>query len=166
MNIANILKDCPKGTPLYCTVFGECSLEGVNPVEGTNDGKLISVWFEKEHPHAYAGYQYFFEDGRLEMNGECVLFPSKENRDWSTFKASKRQCSFKPFEQVIARLNDSPKGTKGVWSPAIFSRPSGNEKYPFFVIGGCSSASECLPYNERTAKLIGTTDDYTEEDLS
>ncbi len=38
------------------------------------------------------------------------------------------------------------------------------ELFYIILIGSPSSASECLPYNEKTAKLIGTTDDYTEED--
>ena len=27
-----------------------------------------------------------YSNGRVTREGECVLFPSKDNRDWSTFK--------------------------------------------------------------------------------
>lgn len=154
MNIAEILKDCPKGKKFYSPVLGVCHLKEIkddNRILIESEDEMVVVLLDS--------------CGKVSGRGECILFPTKTNRDWSTFEVPKVDRPFKPFDRVISRLNDSPKGMKGVWSPAFFSRPSGNEKYPFFVIGGCSSASECLPYNEKTAKLIGTTDDYTEEDL-
>ena len=42
----------------------------------------------------------FLCDGRYRMNGECMLFPSKENRDWNTFKVS-----FKEGDIIISKYN-------------------------------------------------------------
>lgn len=79
MNIAEILKCCFIGTKLYSLVDGEVFLEKVEstghyPIEVVaNDGNT----------------RYFTKDGLLfsnRPNGECVLFPSKEQRDWNKFR--------------------------------------------------------------------------------
>lgn len=80
MNIAEILKYCPKGTKLYSLVDGEVTLERIeNP---------ICVQYPIEVNTKYHQNSYYTKDGLLSdsINGECVLFPSKEQRDWSTFR--------------------------------------------------------------------------------
>jgi hypothetical protein len=73
MNIANILKNCPEGIELYSSVCGEvifirvCSNNTITVRE--SNGSL----------------RYFLPDGKYTGNGECVLFPSKEQRDWNKF---------------------------------------------------------------------------------
>lgn len=78
LNLVNILKDVPKNTELYSPMFGKVFLISVEdqnpyPVKVKLTGMEITR-FTKE------GY---WADG---FQGECVLFPSRENRDWSTFK--------------------------------------------------------------------------------
>ena len=75
LNIAELLKDCPKGMKLYSTVHGEVELKGVYKdmirckLNYLND--VIDFYF----------------DGRwVENQGECILFPSKAHRDWNTFQ--------------------------------------------------------------------------------
>lgn len=70
INIYELLKDCPVGTKLYCTLWGESIFTGIN------DGKIVLD---------YCTLLDAF--GRWNKHGECVLFPSKEQRDWSKFKA-------------------------------------------------------------------------------
>ena len=89
MNIAEILKDCPKGTKLYSPIFGNCTLDHVKRgvYEGYDDVIYVNVEFA-------CCKQYSFDsEGRFAANtnklGECLLFPSKDNRDWSTFKVHK-----------------------------------------------------------------------------
>ena len=74
INIAEILKDKPKGIRLYSPIFGECSFSFVR--EDTND---ICV---KKHNGEKA---LFDSKGLYNILGECLLFPSKEMRDWSKF---------------------------------------------------------------------------------
>ena len=76
LNLLEILKDCPEGTKLYSPVFGEVKFESINDIIGpiivtTNTGNA----------------EYFTADGKMYnyYNGECLLFPSKEQRDWSKF---------------------------------------------------------------------------------
>ena len=77
LNLIEILKEVPKGTKLYCTIWGDVELVDVQP-----------LWIKCKTPK---GNEWTFEpDGKLSAgalgNGECVLFPSKEQRDWSKFK--------------------------------------------------------------------------------
>lgn len=79
MNIAEILKNAPVGTKLYSPMFGEVDLNRIDE--------------EDRHPIVVNVNDYrsesFTADGKYYAdfpNSECVLFPSKENRDWSTFK--------------------------------------------------------------------------------
>jgi hypothetical protein len=74
MNIAEILKYCPKGTKLYSTVFGEVEFSKINP----DDIIVINV---KD-----IGSRVFLRNGSYSKYGECVLFPSKDMRDWSKFR--------------------------------------------------------------------------------
>ena len=73
LNIANILKNKPKGTKLYADAFGELKLVKVDKVDiiytRTKEGMFYS----------------FYNDGKYNKNGEPILVPSKEMRDWSKF---------------------------------------------------------------------------------
>ena len=71
LNIAEILKDKPKGTKLYTPIFGKVKYDSVL----LGDIKVLYSCTDK----------HFYMDGRFCMNGECLLFPSKEMRDWSKF---------------------------------------------------------------------------------
>ena len=74
INIAEILKDKPKGIRLYSPIFGECAFSFVR--EETDD---ICV-------NQHNGEKAFFNSkGLYNILGECLLFPSKEMRDWRKF---------------------------------------------------------------------------------
>lgn len=79
LNISKILKDCPRGIKLYSAIHGECILDGVYNtgihIKLHNDGKNIYSFNE------FGQYGSF--------NSECLLFPSKKNRNWSTFQPFK-----------------------------------------------------------------------------
>lgn len=225
INIAEILKKCPAGTKLYSPAFGECTLNKV-----LKDNNIIEVNINSD-----ASDGYFDEYGRLYFKmGECLLFPSKDNRDWSNYQlphnfkkgdilylesgdcivmfdheldesafeckhyyhfcvadyAPKVICFYKdnyklaskadieryekalkasgkgllnpktgelypiikPFDKVVARSDGE------IWSAEIFSHYNPSTSYPYSCIG--SNYSECLPYNEETAKLIGTNNSF------
>ena len=77
LNLLEILKDAPKGTKLYSTIWGEMEFISVE-----------SFWIKCL---SSKGVEWSFEpNGKLSASstedGECVLFPSKEQRDWSKFK--------------------------------------------------------------------------------
>lgn len=76
INIAEILRDCPKGTKLYSPIFGEGTFSEIYDDYGI---KKIKVMVSK------IAYQPFDKNGHYSKDGETLLFPSSEMRDWSKF---------------------------------------------------------------------------------
>lgn len=78
MNIAEILKHCPKGTKLYSPAYGKVNfIEVTSPL--TIKIKLSKLFGDN--------IKYFFNNGSINIvDGECMLFPSKEQRDWNKFR--------------------------------------------------------------------------------
>lgn len=78
MDIAAILKYCPEGTKLYSPAYGK-----VNFIEVTSPLTIkikLSKLFDDN-------IKYFFNNGSINIvDGECMLFPSKEQRDWNKFR--------------------------------------------------------------------------------
>ena len=82
INIAEILRDMPKGTKLYSPLFGKCKLGKINTDEGE---EFIHAEYRLEDEKRCA---IFSSDGRYFdwiKDAECLLFPSAKMRDWSKF---------------------------------------------------------------------------------
>lgn len=152
LNLCEILKGRPKGTKLYTPLYGVCSLYSV-------DDKFVTV--------DYVGTvniicnETFFPNGAIsELGDECLLFPSKDNRDWSTFKPKKerKECfdptMFKPYNKVLVRNSHND-----IWMNNIFSYKTEDKLYK--CIGG-GFWNYCIPYNKNTKHLVGTTDEAPE----
>lgn len=83
INIVEILKDKPQGTKLYSSACGKCKLEEV-------DDKSFKIsFYNSKFGFMTGGEGYFNKNGKLYDDGECVVFPSKEMRDWSKFQWKK-----------------------------------------------------------------------------
>nr|WP_303117607.1 hypothetical protein [uncultured Prevotella sp.] len=79
LNIAEILKDKPQGTKLYSSACGKCTLEEA-------DDKSFKIsFYNSKFGFMNGGEGYLDKNGKLYDEGECVVFPSKEMRDWSKF---------------------------------------------------------------------------------
>ena len=79
INIVEILKDKPQGTKLYSSACGKCKLEEV-------DDKSFKIsFYSSKFGFMNDGEGYLDKNGKLYGDGECVVFPSKEMRDWSKF---------------------------------------------------------------------------------
>ena len=150
IDLTKILKGCPKGTKLYSSSYGEVALESID--------------YSSHCPIKVTGnvyYLYFFtKEGKLVDTGECTLFPSKDQRDWSKFKRfwDKPKVekfdpkTLQPFDKILAR--DSNKQS---WTCEFFSHINNICKYS--IIGLGLSYKWCIPYNEETKHLVGTTND-------
>ena len=158
LNLVEILKDCPKGTKLYSTLFGDVELERVCKIENNIFTYPIEV---KASDGATAT---FTKDGRFcaEYSGECILFPSKDQRDWSKFTAPwlKKDKfdpkTLKPYDKVLVWDN---KGE--FWCCDLFSNiKKGETDYPYLCVGG--TFEYCIPYNDETKHLVGTNEDAPE----
>lgn len=77
---------------------------------------------------------------------------AKKGKAWDAEKKAivdlKPKCKFKPFDKVVVR--DTEYST---WCADLFSHI--DEDYRYACVG--ATWSFCIPYNEETAKLIGTT---------
>lgn len=153
LNLVEILKNCPKGTKLYSTTYGDVELIRVNQ----ND----DVYYPIEIKLSDDSINSVTTDGRLceYYNGECVLFPSKEQRDWSKFKPSKPKFNpntLQPFDKVLVRDINSEK-----WKVQLFSHIIKDcFPYEYHCIGSCYNF--CIPNNDDTKHLVGTTDEAPE----
>ena len=79
INIAKILKDKPRGTKLYSTVHGKCSFEGVTD-------EIFKINFcTSKFGLTQTGECTLIKFGNMFDGGECIVFPSREMRDWSKF---------------------------------------------------------------------------------
>ena len=160
LNLVEILKDCPKGTKLYSPMFGEVEFE-----EAYNDAIYPIVVKAKTNPiegECTEEIRSFSSSGMLDLsfNGECMLFPSKDQRDWNKFKPKKSKFdpkTLKPFDRVLARDSD-----RGVWAISFFSHIRGNENSIYKYATVDSVYEYCIPYNDDTKHLVGTNDDAPE----
>ena len=111
LNLAEIIKDCTKGTKLYSTIYGDVELVRVYL---DDDAYPIEIKIGEGSDMIC----YTTNDGRLlyEFPGECTLFPSKEQRDWSKFKVKKPK--FKVGDKIvnIPRKYMGASGTQGIIS--------------------------------------------------
>lgn len=230
INIAEILKDCPKGMELYSPIYGKVELLKVD----SNSEYSIKTVTSIDRPGSFTPYGRLYENY---PSAECLLFPSREMRDWTKFfkrgdvvikngggmaavfdgwandaytefnttvnlycdnntgeeevcttllfrKATEEECKqfiekvewalkgkynpetlqvepvkpkcpFKPFDKVLVRNHEDL-----VWFANFFSHYKNNNGYHYCCID--NSYRYCIPYNEHTAHLLGTTDPYTE----
>ena len=144
MDIAEILKKCPKYTNLYSPIFGEVKLVGV-------DKKYITC---RTSDRFEDSFQY---DGKYMAkyhDAECMLFPSRDQRDWSKFGVTdqttdqKQETELKPFDNVLVRDRDDRK-----WGCDFFCH-LGDKEGVFVCIS--SWWRQCIPY-EGNEHLLGTT---------
>ena len=148
LNLCEILKDCSKDTKLYCTFLGDVLFSKIE-----NNKIFIHIGNTEWS---------FYSDGKFICDGECVIFPSREQRDWSKFKVSIERFNpeeFQPFDKVLLR-----DGYGFKWHPTflekILKEPSGGYS-AVELINGCKW-DMCIPYNEETKHLCGTINDCPE----
>ena len=153
LDLTKILEGCPKGIAFYHTVYGTVLFDSIDldseyPIRFIVGKKVINNITKSGL--AISDYK-----------GECVLFPSKYQRDWSKFERfwdkSKVEKfdpeTLKPFDKVLVRDEDC------YWTADLFSHIDDS-------IGRvcCSwySWKQCIPYNDETKNLVGTTKDCPE----
>ena len=127
MNISEILKRLPSGTKIYSVIHGkEVELASIKE----NSDRPILV---KEHPTSKF-LESFYPDGSICKGGECLLFPSKDKREWV-----KATFGLKPFDRVLA------KETKDdVWEIEFFSSYTDNDTRPYLCLLG--TYGYCIPF--------------------
>lgn len=152
LNLCEILKDCPKGTKLWSPVWGRVTFETIDAFDD-----LVYVLTHK-------GVHITLDsDGKFDADGECMIFPSKDQRDWSKFERfwEKQKVekfdpkTLQPFDKVLSKDGFSSK-----WTCTFFSHIDNNMSFPVYCSGGYFKV--CIPYNEETKHLVGTKNDCPE----
>lgn len=149
IDLTKILKDCPKGFKLYSSIFGDVYFQRINlsRIEVVTTHDVVVVY------RSNGEYLTEYE------NVECTLFPSKDQKDWNKFTAPWYKSNkfdprtLKPFDKIITRVEG------GIWFCELLSFI---EEGRNIVKGLASYYNYCVPYNEETEHLIGTTDEAPE----
>ena len=151
IDLTKILKDCPKGWKLYSSVYGDVSFQGI-----------ADLVYPIQVSNKKAGEVLLSEKGRFLIGvGECILFPSKDQRDWSKFTAPwyKKDKfdpkTLKPFDKVLVSDEHHTR-----WRCTFFSHIVDQFHYKYFTSDSCYKF--CIPYNDDTKHLVGTTDEAPE----
>lgn len=160
IDLTKILEGCPVGTKFYSSDFGEVTFFEISlydwehyPIKLRYPNKISS------HPLVTS----LTKNGQnvYDYDGECTLFPSKDQRDWSKFvrfwdkpKAERFDPkTLLPFDKVLARSR-----TCDCWNALIFSHMDFKHK----AVCCEFSWEQCIPYNEETKDLVGTNEDCPE----
>ena len=156
LNLVEILKDCPKGTKLYLTTLGEVEFCKI-------DAGIFPIYVK----HKEAGDILLTREGKAynRFNGECLLFPSRDQRDWSKFTAPwyKKEKfdpkTLKAFDRVLVRLTKDC-----IWNATFFSHYDKEVNWGCYpcVTTSCKSYDKCIPYNDETKHLLGTSEEAPE----
>ena len=149
LNLVEILKGCPKGTKFYSSVFGEVELVEIKK------GYLQPIVLRCLGGDSMC----IVADGRLfpSYEGECIIFPSKDQRNWAKFERfwDKPKVerfdpkTLQPFDKILAR--DYPDE---LWGIEFYSHKTGN-----IVKGLLHNWCYAIPFNENTKHLAYTRED-------
>ena len=163
IDLTKILKDCPKGTKLYSLVHGEVEFERIE-----TDFRFQYVIIElKDHlleRITFDGKIYNYD------GGECILFPSKYQRDWSKFVAPwyKKEKfdpkTLKPFDKVLVKCT-SIYNSNLVWRVGLFSYfHVEDDSIRVYTLGSDDNTPNLyvIPYNDNTKHLVNTTEEAPE----
>ena len=157
LDLMTILEGCPKGTEFYHAGFGRVWFFGIDldsdyPIRlSLNNDPCDNTFLTKK---GTVNVQY---------DGECILFPSRTQRDWNKFerfwdkpKAERFDPkTLQPFDKVLAKDGFSSK-----WTCSFFSHMDNDVSFPVYCSGGYFKV--CIPYNEETKHLVGTKRDCPE----
>ena len=151
IDLTKILKDCPDGWELYSTLFGEVEFE---KIKKESEYPIVIITKHGNNSDIKSDGRYYGEYD----DGECTLFPSKDQRDWSKFSAPwyKKDKfdpkTLQPFDKVLVRdLNGH------IWVCDLFSYIKECTQFPYKCMASYYKC--CIPYNDETKHLLGTTDE-------
>ena len=154
IDLTEILKDCPEGTEFYSKEFKRVFFDSISYskkypilVRWGDDKDRIIGYTKRGSLFTYAG-------------AKCNLFPSKDQRDWSKFAASRKKKerfdpkTLKAFDRILVRNTKTEK-----WRCEHFSYYKEDENFPCMA---SISYAFCVPYNDETKQLVGTINEAPE----
>ena len=162
LDLTKILEGCPVGTEFYSSIYGKVwlvciDLDSDYPIRfSVHNDNTVNASVTPKGTHL------------IDYNGECVFFPSKDQRDWRKFerfwdkpKVEKFNVNtLHPFDKVLVRADG-----KSIWEPDFFGYKDDNYDACVMCISDrilVKSWEQCIPYNEETKHLVGTREDCPE----
>jgi hypothetical protein len=149
INLCEILKDCPMGTPFWSPILGGVKFMDIDESFVTVEDKFGSSWDINS-------------DSTLTISKnkseEPMLYPSREQRDWSKWQCPKPKFdpkTLQPFDKVLARINDRR------WYADFISIAAGDNVSAICTMSGMGF-HKIIPYNDDTKHLVGTSDEAPE----
>ena len=152
IDLTKILKDCPKGWKFWSPIFGEVEFE-----RNYENKDFFNVSLVEDGTEWSFVYDATIFLGNIKSR-EIMLYPSKEQRDWSKFTAPwyKKDkfdpSTLKPFDKVLVQISRDD-----IWSVDFFSYY--NDEYKKCICTGLVHYFYCIPYNDETKDLVGTCDE-------
>ena len=152
LNLCEILKYCPDGETFWSPMLGDVKFYGIEL-----NRKLVNVILENGETWNINA------DGTITFGGtttspEIMLYPSREQRDWTKVKYEKKKERFdpktlKPFDRVLAASM-----ADGRWVCDFFSHigESIRDSGRLYVGTGFGAYDRMIPYNDDTKHLVGT----------
>lgn len=154
IDLTKILDGCPEGTEFYSIIFGNVPFIRIN-----HHDPLPIVIITGQ------GLMGLTADGRYfnQYDGECTLFPSKGQRDWSKFerfwdkpKVEKFDpMALQPFDKILVRDESD-----FIWKCNFFAYINITKQYKVICVD--LAYKTCIPYNDETKHLLGTASDCPE----
>ena len=149
LDLTKILDGCPEGTMFYSPLFGHLIFCGIR--------QNILFTDEDNNPLSFYPNGIYYSSYK---DAECMVFPSKEQRNWSKFerfwdkpKVEKFDPkTLQPFDKVLLRIDE-----RDIWQPDFFGYKDGN-----CITCVTYGNIKCIPYNEETKHLVGKRDDCPE----
>ena len=158
LNLCEILKYCPDGETFWSPMLGDVKFYGIEL-----NRKLVNVILENGETWNINA------DGTITFGGtttspEIMLYPSREQIDWTKVKYEKKKERFdpktlKPFDRVLAASM-----ADGRWVCDFFSHigESIRDSGRLYVGTGFGAYDRMIPYNDETKHLVGTRDEAPE----
>lgn len=167
LNFENLKIEKPEfkdGDVLFVKCKGSAFIEIFNYFKNNGDLYDHTSLDTTTHELDISGEYKIFKENIIEIRlateeEKQQLFDAleKKSKAWDSEKKAivdlKPKCEFKPFDKVLGRNEKDD-----VWEAELFSHYREESQYPFRCIG--FSRKYCIPYNEDTAHLLGTTDDW------
>ena len=156
INLTKILKNCPKGWELWSPIFGVVKFEIILESRGVVivDVGNRELWtFNSDAT---------FPIGNIKSI-EIMLYPSRENRDWSKFTApwykkdKFNPKTLQPFDKVLVKNDYNPTS---IWYADFVSYRRDIDEIPVTMYD-CMTPM-VIPYNEETKHLCGTSNEAPE----
>lgn len=151
INLTKILKNCPVGWKFWSPLLGDAEFHYICQAGVRVKTVKGDSWELNQDGTAKIGSDI--------SSPEIMLYPSKEQKNWSKFTApwyKKDRFDYKilkPFDRVLVR-NDKDCA----WRIEYFSHIEERCKpYPFYCLA--DNFAYCIPYNDDTKHLVGTTDE-------